>query len=1652
MACFELEEKKYTKGQLKKQILGDPDSFIEHVATDEELSGYANRAPEKIAEFDELLDEKKGVDTIEVPEEVKKELEDANNSLTPEEEAVLDGFGKSMEDARADRSGTDTGATQESESDSARRSDTKTTEPTTESTQGAGDGEQSEGLREGAISEGKGSEPAKGVKMTDADVKDGAIELGDYKIIMHEADMLDGEAGMKVTIEKPDGTKVDVGHNYTEDVVGEVNKKLRGFDLSKTDKKVKADTVNTEQGAAPENVGKIVSFEFAGRDMKGEIMGIDAKGNYEVKRSNGINHIVEPKGAKLIEEAALKDGTTTTIKSTDSDHAIEIKIKKKAKEANKKAEEIGITLKDQKDDLVNKMQTAISIIGDATEASEHTIKELADHDIRVVKSEPRKVDKYNRVSGMHIGEAIPSKTQVEFDIKGDGTVRASLENLAYTLEMTKKEFPTKEYKPEEKQYSGPNKNSGKGSMDLETARENLAEAGRGGNQKQIALMKDYLERIEAGKFQSDSTSDPTTQAKLNTAISRIKKLFPNIEITNDSREWNKALSEAKPDEMAKTPNGFVYKGKVYLNPDIAEIKGDTVAHEAQHIANEVMRAKEPDMWQRGVKLAIQEGAIEKLRELYPHLKSDEAIADEFIADATGKRVEQLDEELSKAGLPARIINQITDWVAQAKEWVSDKLGFSSDMTFDEFIDKAAKLQVRGKKISDISSGGENARFQISDEEAQKMAFGKKPEDDKFIDTTIAPEAKKEVIPSTSTSSLHAETRKDLIRSLKEAGVWDKKSVTTYDKDGNVLKVGEIRKPADEQKSIDALRGAINDFIKKIDLKLHTEDGGENKKSFQLDIENLRDQLSDKQTIPAIREILRDLTGESRIFEVPETELTKAQKQAKKFYSDVMQLKKQASYLEETNGAVIASNSTYIPKEQVITQATKEFKERFPEFDKYKDTTIGKKIIPYIEQYVRATSGVIGFGKFMTGKADGLINAATKSLSQAPGKAFRIKQTAERLIEPLLKTNHTETRETYANAKNFEKSKPVDINEITGSKMVDGGLKVSPKELNDIYLTLRQPDVNRTYFNSEREANKIRAELAPKEKELKDWQSKGQTNLNQKEKNEIDEHIELLTEDIEKGKGEIDKLQKKVQGFTFPAIEGVRPETTVKISSEQFGKIRDYARQEFGDSIGGWEDAAKFIHPFIDQAFEAENGIKLKAQDKFYPLTHGKPSEVNNFQRDQKFIDDFRSAKYRAPAREGNNYLVLSSDVKMNNYINSSAKYAAYSTPIRNMDAIMKGLDGVASAKDQEWWNKQKAHAEDPGRFNGVIGEMGELERKIYSGFATSVLGLNPFIPPKEIGAVLLGTSEIESKYLLPQVPKLVSSLGNLLKSFNPMALRTYDAVEQEMMQHNDMANMRLQSGVTDYAELSKEMGKLKVPGTEKELDLSKATEPMLMAHRMVQKAYWEGAKAKIDAEQPNLAGDAYWKAVGDIYERVTLATQPAIDTFNGPSFRKETNALTRALSLFGGQGFTNMNTMMGKVMDYMHDPSSIDAKAKAAHTFANVFVVNTLMLTAVNSLRPSSGNEKKDKDKMFFDTLKESTKSFPIFSPIVDAVINKYESPAFGYGVDLPVLQVTNDLAKGFAELAHGRFEKGADDMIRVMGAANGFPITPYEISKKVLK
>ena len=92
--------------------------------------------------------------------------------------------------------------------------------------------------------------------------------------------------------------------------------------------------------------------------------------------------------------------------------------------------------------------------------------------------------------------------------------------------------------------------------------------------------------------------------------------------------------------------GFTVGGKIYYDPRIAT--SETLVHEYAHLWATALKAGNPKEWKNVVALMKGTSVWNEVKKLYPELKTDDEIADEVIAQYSGRRgAERLREEARK---------------------------------------------------------------------------------------------------------------------------------------------------------------------------------------------------------------------------------------------------------------------------------------------------------------------------------------------------------------------------------------------------------------------------------------------------------------------------------------------------------------------------------------------------------------------------------------------------------------------------------------------------------------------------------------------------------------------------------------------------------------------------------------------------------------------------------------------------------------------------------------------------------------------------------------------------------------------------------------------------------------------------------------------
>lgn len=142
--------------------------------------------------------------------------------------------------------------------------------------------------------------------------------------------------------------------------------------------------------------------------------------------------------------------------------------------------------------------------------------------------------------------------------------------------------------------------------------------------------------------------------------------------------------------------GFVYQGTIFLNPK--DTGADVPIHEYTHVWAEALRQKNPDEWSRIKEMMKRETAIwNEVAATYPHLETDDQIADEVLATYSGRHgALRLQEHCKDGQSPDQVFKSLL--AALERFWKNVSLFFKKDVRYNNAGDVADRV------LSDFLTG------------------------------------------------------------------------------------------------------------------------------------------------------------------------------------------------------------------------------------------------------------------------------------------------------------------------------------------------------------------------------------------------------------------------------------------------------------------------------------------------------------------------------------------------------------------------------------------------------------------------------------------------------------------------------------------------------------------------------------------------------------------------------------------------------------------------------------------------------------------------------------------------------------------------------------------------------------------------------------
>lgn len=249
--------------------------------------------------------------------------------------------------------------------------------------------------------------------------------------------------------------------------------------------------------------------------------------------------------------------------------------------------------------------------------------------------------------------------------------------------------------------------------------------------------------VSGGNERVNHVSDgqATGNALVDALADKLRK--NGLKVSTDWKEGEKILKELpeKYDHLKKEKDslrGFVYQGVIFLNPKNAD--ESVPIHEYTHLWAEALRQKDADSWKAIVSLVKKETALwESVKTNYPHLETDDEIADEVLATYSGQRgMQRLAEFTGEGAKPKDVFSNLLQALEMFWKGVGKFFGIEYK-SIDEVADRALYDLLSGmdpNKYIDQNKITLSDRTPLASRNFDSMTFISRKEAAQVLNTTI----------------------------------------------------------------------------------------------------------------------------------------------------------------------------------------------------------------------------------------------------------------------------------------------------------------------------------------------------------------------------------------------------------------------------------------------------------------------------------------------------------------------------------------------------------------------------------------------------------------------------------------------------------------------------------------------------------------------------------------------------------------------------------------------------------------------------------------------------------------------------------------------------------------------------------------------------
>jgi len=477
------------------------------------------------------------------------------------------------------------------------------------------------------------------------------------------------------------------------------------------------------------------------------------------------------------------------------------------------------------------------------------------------------------------------------------------------------------------------------------------------------------------------------------------------------------------------------------------------------------------------------------------------------------------------------------------------------------------------------------------------------------------------------------------------------------------------------------------------------------------------------------------------------------------------------------------------------------------------------------------------------------------------------------------------------------------------------------------------------------------------------------------------------------------------GFSFVDT----PAKIIKLSSDDIVAIQKSSTEEelkVANSINKYLNTIQ--KDGINKVAVELNGHEIATEPEYFPIRTSfldrqreELLKVGNFSRlTLEGLGIFKKRK-----KSSNAIILEDAFTALYKNVKQVASYVGLAKPLRNAKMLLNNNKFQISLRNNGMAHYTEALKKYLDRIEGDpvrLDNIDKLTTNLINKLDVSILGINPWVIAKQPVSYLLAGTEMPIKYL-----RQIS------------ATKVTDQDIAEIKKWHPQLRDRFKGNVTrELGEIS-EVGAAKRFFTGKEAISGKIMGGIKRADLEAVARIWKAVKLEVKANQPELSGDNFMRAVADRAWKVIRRTQPTFHVKDRSTIGMSRNTFIRLLTKYSSQRNKNYMMYRRSFEKYNQSKKTPKDKANLAGSISLLALITPMMIMGIDELRniTYSRGEKKSLFRRAVDLLSVNLGNIYFLGTGFNSLVSKIEKGTFaGYDVNDPLTSTIDNIIGSIAE------------------------------------